>query len=148
MFLRAFGNYDTDAASKAVGLEFKGDSAKSVTQQSFKDECDINKILERFGLTGEMPENPRLPQSGDFTGVSDFHTAMTAVRKAEEGFLELPANLRARFGNDPQNLLEFLEDVKNKDEAVKLGLVEKPPERTRDVVQAVDELAAAMKPKA
>lgn len=141
-FLRAPGNYDVDAASDASGLVC--DPAESVVQQSFAEECDINTIVRRFGLTGELPQNLAMPVSGDFTGISDFHTAMNVVRAAQEEFMKLPGEMRYRFANDPGRLLEFLDNPENRDEAIKLGLVEKPPEKTRDVVQAVDELAKAL----
>lgn len=137
--LRGFGNYDVEAASDEAGFDTGPDS---MTQQEFAKECDINEIVRRFGLTGQLPENLRFPVSGDFTGVGDFHEAMNLVRQAEEEFLRVPAEVRARFQNDPGQLLAFLEDGKNREEAIKLGLVSPPPEKTRDVVQAVDELAA------
>lgn len=135
-------NYDTDQASQESGLSCPLE--ESVTQEQFKEECDINTIVKRFGLTGEMPQNLRLPVSGDFTGITDFHSAMNLVVEAQEGFMSLPAEMRQRFNHDPGQLLAFLADEGNRDEAIKLGLVAKPPEVTRDVVQAVDELAAKM----
>lgn len=114
------------------------------TQQEFAAEADINTIVERFGLTGAVPEVWNAPQSGDFTGVSDFSSAMQAVRKAEEAFMELPGDVRARFANDPQRLMEFLENDKNRDEAMKLGLLRPVEKPVRDVVTAVDDLAKAM----
>lgn len=146
VFLRTPYNYDMAAVSEETGLACDPD--EGVTQQSFRDECDINTIVARFGLTGELPGDFRAPVSGDFTGVSDFHSAMTAVRQAEEAFMELPGAMRARFHHDPQELLMFLEDKGNRDEALRLGLLAKPPEVTRDVVQAVDELAARIVPPA
>lgn len=133
----AFSVSEDDGLDCAVGGPTK-------TQQQFKQECDINEIVRRFGLTGELPAEPRIGSFGDFTGVHDFHAAMNMVRGAEEAFMEFPAELRARFGNDPGQMLLFLQDVKNKDEAVKLGLVSKPPEVTRDAVKAIDELAAKL----
>jgi len=118
-----------------------------VVQQAHKEECDINVIVARFGLTGQVPQGYKAPMSGDFTGVNDFHTAMNAVREAEASFMQLPAYLRKRFGGDPQELMKFLDDGKNRDEAVKLGLVPPAPEVTRDVVKAVDELAAKLVPR-
>jgi len=114
------------------------------TQQQFKEECDINTIVRRFGLTGKLPDNVRVPVSGDFTGVTDFQTAMNSVRRATEDFMALPADLRKRFGNDPQLLMEFMADPNNREDAVKLGLVNKPVEVPRDAVKAIDELAAKL----
>lgn len=159
--LRAMWNYDRDAASLEAGLEFDPDvevvyddengkkrieyPGRSVAQQQFAKECDINEIVRRFGLTGQMPTVLKLPQSGDFTGVSDFKSALDAVIAAQEGFMELPADVRDRFRNDPQRLLEFMADEKNRDEAIKLGLVSAPVERPRDAVMAIDDLAAHLK---
>lgn len=95
----------------------------SLAQQQFKDEQDINVMLERFKVTGQMPQNVTLPSYGDFRGVNDYRSAMEAVRKADNAFMDLPADLRAKFDNDPQKFLEFVADEQNRDEAVKLGLV-------------------------
>lgn len=132
-------NYDSDAVSEEWGLDC---GVESMTQQQFKDECDINTIVARFGLTGQLPDDVRVPVSGDFTGVVDFQTAMNSVRAAEEAFMELPGALRARFANDPQRLMEFVSDDENMDEARKLGLLKPKVEVTRDAVMAIDELAA------
>lgn len=123
-FVRTPFNYDVDRASVLAGLACTDPSR---AQQQFRDECDINTIVERFGLTHEIPTGTRMPSYGDFTGVSDFQTAMEAVRSATESFMALPAKLRERFANSPQNLLVFLGDPTNREEAVRLGLVEAPP---------------------
>lgn len=122
-FLRTPFNYDRDAESVSSGLSC-GEEPR--TQQSFKDECNINIIMERFGKTGQVPSNVRTPSYDDFSGVTDFHTAMNAVRSASEGFMDLPSKLRARFDNDPQMYLQFVSDDANRSEAVELGLIPKP----------------------
>lgn len=119
-FLRTPYNYDLDAASNESGLACE---EPSLTQQHFKDETDINNILRQFNITGLLPEAPLSPRYGDFTGISDYHTALNAVIAAEDGFAGLPAELRARFGNDPAQLIDFLADENNRSEAEKLGLV-------------------------
>lgn len=99
----------------------------SLAIQSAEEESNINTIVKRFGLTGEMPSDIRMPKSGDFTNMPDFHTAMILVRKSQEEFLRVPADLRARFANDPQRFMEFFEDDANRDEARKLGLLKDIP---------------------
>ena len=79
----------------------------SLAQQSFKDDADINVLLERFKVTGMMPQGIVLPQYGDFTGVTDYQSAANALLRANDEFMKLPANLRARFENSPQKFLEF-----------------------------------------
>lgn len=150
--LRSAYNYDMDEASEASGIDVNvdietGEELPSMTQQSFKEECDINEIVRRFGLTGQLPENFKAPVSGDFTGITDFQSAMNAVIEAQDQFDSLPAVIRAEFKNDPQSLMSFVADDANRDRAIELGLIPKPPERTRDAVMAIDELAAVLRPK-
>lgn len=120
VFLRTPYNYDTMEASDASGLACEDES---LAQQHMKDECDINTILKRFAVTGQLPENVRAPQYGDFTGIGDYQSALLAVKAAEASFMQLPAEVRYRFGNDPQALLEFVANADNRAEAEKLGLV-------------------------
>lgn len=98
----------------------------SLTQQQFSEDADINVMLERFKVTGQMPQGVHMPSYGDFTGVTDYRTAVDAVMRASNSFMDLPANVRSRFDNDPQKLLEFVSNEKNRDEAIRLGLVPKP----------------------
>lgn len=127
-FVRSPYNYDRDAASDESGLDCSvdrdtGEYLPSMTKQSFAEECDINTIVRRFGLTGELPEGVRAPTFGDFQDVPDYHSAMNAIRQADEAFFEMPAELRARFGNDAGLFVEFCSDEKNRDEAERMGLV-------------------------
>lgn len=124
IFLRTPYNYDTVAASDESGLACE---EPSLAQQQFRDECDINTILKRFNITGELPNSTLSPMYGDFTGISDYKTAIDRVMAAEEEFLTLPAQIRARFDNDPAKLIEFLENEENRPEAEKLGLVDPKP---------------------
>jgi len=116
-------NYDTNQVSDETGLSC-GDESLAI--QSAEEEANINTIVRRFGISGELPNDLRMPQSGDFTNLPDFHTAMNMVRAAQEEFLRVPAEVRARFGNDPQKFMAFVEDDANRDEARKLGLLREP----------------------
>lgn len=98
---------------------------KTRTQQQFKDSCNINKLFAKYLETGEMPQVINGLSYGDFTGIFDFATAMNAVRRGQEVFMELPARIKNKFDNDPQKLLTWLADKDNFDEACKLGLLEK-----------------------
>lgn len=129
--LKAPGNFDPDENSRQSALTFDDtdDNAISMTVQSFAKECDINEIVKRFGLTGELPSSIRMPLTGDYTNVPDFHQAMNLVAQAKTEFLKLPASLRARFDHNPANLVTFLEDENNREEAIKLGIVNQPIEK-------------------
>lgn len=105
------------------GLSFEG--VESRTKQEFKDECNMNIIMDNWLKTGRVPVNARPPQYGDFTLVSDYKTAVDAVHEAEARFGELPSKVRERFGNDPQLLLDFMDDPACEEEAIELGLLPK-----------------------
>ncbi|WNK14720.1 MAG: internal scaffolding protein [Microvirus sp.] len=96
----------------------------SLAQQQFKEDADLNVMLERFKITGQMPQGLKMPSYGDFTHVGDYRSALDAVREARDQFMALPAKTRAYFENDPQKLIEFLADDKNRDEAQRLGLLD------------------------
>ncbi|WNK14372.1 MAG: internal scaffolding protein [Microvirus sp.] len=117
-------NYDTDYASQATSLLT---TEASLTQQQFKDEADINTIAERFGLTGKMPEAVYQPTFGDFTGVTDFQTALHAIQVADASFLAMPSAIRERFQNDSQAFVAFCSDERNAEEFKTLGLTKQAP---------------------
>jgi len=83
----------------------------SLTQQQFKDECDMNRIV-RNAMRGIAPRhlNPGVPHFDDFSEVPDLMTAYDLVAKAEEAFSSLPAALRAELGNDPARITELSDD--------------------------------------
>lgn len=132
MFLRSAFNYDRDQASLDSGLSCDGDEDQA--KQEFKEECDINTILKRFNVTGQLPENVRMPSFGDFTGVHDFQSAANAIAVAREAFDEMPADIRKRFNNDPADFVAFCSDESNLAEARTLGLV--PPAELEDLTDA------------
>jgi phage internal scaffolding protein len=133
-FVRNPYNYDMALVSQETGLACKD---PSLAQQHMKDECDINVIIERFGVTGQLPVRAIEPSYGDFSGVSDYHTALNKIRAADEAFMALPAKLRAKFDHDPNALLNFLENEANKDEAIQLGLIDGQPV-AEPIVSAVE----------
>lgn len=114
-------------------------SKPSRTKQAFKAECDIHNIIKRAAVTGVMPAGTRQPMFGDFSGVGDYQTALNAVVQAQEAFESLPAHIRDHFANDPQRLLDFLSDSKNREAAVQLGLVN-PAAPESDLVKNTKEL--------
>lgn len=120
-FVRSPYNYDVDMVSNDTGLDCSGDKGR--TQQSFKQEVDINHIVKMYGITGKLPENVPQVLQGDFEEVVDFQSAMNLIVKARESFDAMPADVRSRFDNDPHKFLEFTSNPANFDEAVKFGLI-------------------------
>lgn len=114
----------------SVGV-FVVNDEPTMTQQQFKDECDINHIIKKHGGDLRMVPPHVFVRSGkgvygDFSDAKDFQNSMDALLAAEDAFMTLDARVRARFENDPQKLFAFLNDRKNMDEAIQLGLIEKP----------------------
>ena len=112
--------YDRDKNSDLAKFVF---TSPSRTKQSFRDECDINNILRQFNVTGQLPVGSVQPQYGDFSGITDYQSALNAVMAAQDSFLQLPAKVRAKFDNDPALFVEFASDEANKDEMKALGLL-------------------------
>lgn len=98
-------------------------SGPGLTKQSFKDECDINRIMARYQVTGVLPENlqPGAPQYVDVTGI-EYQDSMLKIAAAQSLFNQLPAAVRFRFRNDPGEFLDFTQDPDNRDEMIKMGL--------------------------
>lgn len=144
-FLRTPYNYDVDAVSDETGLKCED---PSLAQQHSAEECDINYIVERFGVTGQLPENNRpMPTYGDFTGVSDYRQALDAVTQAQDAFMSLPAKVRERFDNDPALFVDFCSstDPADRSVAIELGLIP-PPAKPDGVIPSPE--VATTEPKA
>lgn len=94
----------------------------SMTERSHKGETDINKIVARAEKNKVFPVSTRPAIFADFSGY-DFERNMITIAKANEAFMSLPVDIRKRFNNNVSELVAFVEDPKNKDEAIKLGLV-------------------------
>lgn len=100
----------------------------SMTQQQYKDECDINNIMKKYQSTGEFRHlTAKQGQYADFSDIMDYQDMLHTIQYADEAFAALPAEVRLRFKNDPGSLITFLQDDKNYDEGVKLGLLEPKP---------------------
>lgn len=100
------------------GLKFE---LPSRVQPQFAYECDINNIVA--GCVSTLDNvRPNLTYL-DTTTVPDLEQASNMIAEANSQFEKLPSDVRARFGNDPKQLLAFVSDKKNYDEAVKLGFI-------------------------
>lgn len=105
-------------------------SGKSRTHQSFRKECDINTIMDRYAKTGFLVDpsikSKRTPLVGDLSNIGDFHELQSQILRAKDNFMKIPSKLRERFSNDPGKFLAFMEDPKNLEESYKLRLRVKP----------------------
>lgn len=76
------------------------DPKTGLTQQSFKDECDINTLLQHWMKTGVMPNFRQDPPSyGDFADLPTMQEAANLVLHAEQVFADLPDDVREQFAS-------------------------------------------------
>lgn len=102
-------------------IHFEGEGR---AKQSMRDECDVNLIMARHKVTGLVGHvSATMPEYGDFTNAIEYQDAKNQIIRAEQAFMSLPANVRARMENDPGKFLEFMADPENEDEAIALGLI-------------------------
>lgn len=98
----------------------------SMTDRSFREECDINNIVSRCLSTGQMPPDDGSGVFGDFSELpNDLMSTYDYIERAGERFMELPSDLRLKFNNDPLTLLQALHDPSNHDLMVEYGLISK-----------------------
>lgn len=109
---------------------------KSLTDQQYRRECDINFILKDFGATGRLPVHGE-GVSGDFSDIGDYQACLDRINRAKDEFMSQPSEIRARFGNDPSAYVDFVLDPANTDECIRLGIKVKH-ERRRSVEEVLE----------
>ncbi len=92
----------------------------SRTQQSFKDETDINSIMAKYQKTGLIDHvNEHGAHYGEQPAADDYHAAMNMVASTSSLFSELPSSVRDEFDNDPALFLEYISDEERRNELLK-----------------------------
>jgi len=99
------------------------------TEQSHKNEVDINKIIKRHGIDLINKTAAMMAPSMRFDDVTgnDFQEASNIILKATESFNSLPSKLRNQFDNSPAAYLDFVQNPDNSDQLIEMGLMN-PPE--------------------
>lgn len=98
--------------------------SKTLTDQSFKNNSDINFIVEQVRKTGLLPQQSqdKIPQFLDLSSIPDLEGAFNIAEQAAELFYDLPSAIRKEMDNDPSKLEIYLKDPKNKDTLIKNGI--------------------------
>jgi len=79
---------------------------ESRTRASFKNECDVNRIMARAMKTGELPVR-RGGSFSDVSAVGDFREVQEKVRRGVEFFEGLPRAVRRHFDDDVRAFLAW-----------------------------------------
>lgn len=98
---------------------------ESKTRTDYKNECDINRIMKTYRVTGVLPQQ-RTGFFADVSSVRDYADSLQLIKDAQYEFDMLPSQIRKRFANNPEELLRFIHDPRNRAEAIELGLIVKP----------------------
>ena len=93
-----------------------------MAKQSFKDECDINKIMAKFQKTGVLNHYAKHAPSYQDIPALEYADALNIIATADTMFEELPSELRKEFKNDPEVFLEFVQNPANLDQMREMGL--------------------------
>ena len=109
----------------------------SLTEQHHKEECNINKILGRYDKTGLVTHTNGMKGTyEDFSEVSSYQESLNMVIRAQDDFLNMPSDIRKKFGNDPGEFMKFVVNPKNKEELEDMGLANKQ-EIIKETIQQV-----------
>lgn len=98
----------------------------SLTDPQWSEESDINYIMQKFQKTGQLTWLSK--NQGVYADVSEIPNLLDAsiiVRDSQLKFDALPAEVREKFKNNPQNMIDYLQEPRNYEEAVQLGLLSK-----------------------
>lgn len=106
-------------------IDFSG--SPSLCQSQFKEQQDINNMIARLA----RGDTSVLKQTGFYYDISNIpdnlQDALSMQLRARDIWhYEGNADIRQRFVS-PENLIDFLADERNRDEAVKLGLIKEVP---------------------
>ena len=97
-----------------------------LTDGSQAAELDVNQIIRRAQKSGILPGVDIERVFADVSSAQDYHSALNIILQANEQFMSLDAEIRAKFDNDPAKFMDFVHDPKNGPELVRMGLAEEP----------------------
>lgn len=98
----------------------KLDYSDGRTQQAFKEETDINRIMARAQKTGTISHLAKNEAFyGDFADY-DFFENQRKLTLGRELFDTTPSEIRKEFDNDPQKFFAYVNDPANKDNLERL----------------------------
>lgn len=102
-----------------------GNFDKTLTEQNHKERVQIQNILHRFTKTGMLTHVNSLQGTyEDFPTALDFQTMQNIIANAKSMFESIPAQIRAKFKNDPAVFLEAVHDPSMRENLLEMGFSE------------------------
>lgn len=118
----------------------------SLAQQQFKDESDINIIVDRYMTKGVLPQVEMPPPVEAFADAFDFQESMNLIVAGQRSFAAMDASVRNRFNNDAAAFVAFcsqrdadgklthLDEMRKMNLAVPAPVIEEPKPMKVEVV--------------
>lgn len=120
-------------------------TGKTLTRESFRDECNINTIMAKAQRGINVPINSKSPLFGDVSDIGTYHRMNLRLQEINDEFIQsVPAEIRLRHGNDAGRFADWLQKPENKDEAINLGLIEDPIRASKIRAEAIAEQEMAV----
>lgn len=104
----------------------------SLTDESFKKECDIDFIISNFVQRGIEPPQHQIEYGKQFTS-EDYMHSMNVLSECKSAYEALPAIEKERFNNSVTNFLDFVSNPDNLRESYEKGYIDPSSVNVSDV---------------
>lgn len=108
---------------KRLQLKLDCNSPK-LTDQSYKKTADINNIMAQYGKNKVLPSTrEHLARYIDNTQVLPLEEAHARIKDAQDLFYQLPSDIRKLMDNNPENMVDVINNPDHKELLVKKGII-------------------------
>lgn len=104
----------------------------SLTDESFKQECDIDFIISNFVQRGIEPPEHQVQYGKQFTS-ADFEKSLATITECKSAFECLPAIEKEKFNNSVTNFLDFISNPVNLKVSYEKGYIDPQSVNIEDV---------------
>lgn len=124
-------------------------TGESMTRQDQADMVNINKIYAKTQRGEIVLAKDTMPTFGDFTNPLTYDLMLEKIMEAEDAFMQLPSEERAKYAHDPRNYYEEVHkealSAKTKEEE---GLArEEEEKRQQQAIADAEKLLSKQPPK-
>lgn len=112
----------------------------SRAQEHYQNDQNVNHIMAKYRKTGDASLLLKVKtEYGTFENFEGLSKHVSKLARAEEAFAALPQSIQKQFNWQPGEMLEFIDDPKNKEAAIKMGLftAPKPPDEHLEILKSI-----------
>ena len=124
-------------------------TGESMTRQDQADAVNINKIYAKTQRGEIVLANNVMPTFGDFSNIQSYDSMLESIMEAEEAFMQLPSEERAKYGHDPANYYsgKYDEAVSKKAQLLKEQELEEQNRLEKQAIADAEKLLSKQPPK-